>query len=105
MKGLRFANSHESCLEAWKCSRMGCSALLCVRFYDSTESRFQASKCSNMGRAVVEGGRSVDIHEFTFHTAKRVDMDSVELKGIYMLTFSNGLFRSRKFKIIAVPFC
>ena len=66
MKGLRFANTQESCFETWKCSHMDCSTLLCGRFADSQESRFQDSKRSNMGRTVLEVGRSADIHEFCF---------------------------------------
>ena len=54
MKGLRFADTQESCFEAWKSSHMGCSALLCGRFADSQESRFQASKRTNMGSALLE---------------------------------------------------
>ncbi len=66
MKGLRFANTQQSCFEAWKRSYMGCFALLCGRFDDSQESRFQASKRSNMGSAVLQRGRSADIHGFCF---------------------------------------
>ena len=60
MKGLRFADTQESCFEAWKRSHIGCSTLLCGRFDDSQESPFQASKRSNMGSAVLQGGRSAD---------------------------------------------
>ena len=70
IKELRFANSQESCFEAWKRSHMGCSAPLCGRFYDSQESRFQASKRSNMGSALLEGVCSADIHDFCFQAAK-----------------------------------
>ncbi len=45
----RFAYTRESCFEAWKCSHMSCSALLCGRFADSEKSCWQASKRSNMG--------------------------------------------------------
>ena len=48
MKGLRFADTQESCFEAWKRSHMGSSALLCGRFADSEESRFEAEKRSEM---------------------------------------------------------
>ena len=55
MKGLRFANTQETCFEAWK--------------------------RSHMGSAFLEGGRSAYIHEFCYQTAKRSDMDCVELQG------------------------
>ena len=55
MKELRFADTQDSCFEAWKSSHMCCSALLCGRFADTQESRFQASKHSNMGSAALEG--------------------------------------------------
>ena len=45
-----------------------------------------------MGSAVLQGGRSADILEFCFKAAKRADMDSVELKGIYLLIVTNGIF-------------
>ena len=80
MKGLRFADTQESCFEACKSSHMACSALLCVRFADSQESRFQSSKRLNIGSAVLEGGRSANIHEFCFQASKRADMDCVEQK-------------------------
>ena len=64
MKDLRFANTQESCFEAWKRSYMGCSALICGRFDNSQESRFQASKRSNMGSAVLQGGRSADFPNY-----------------------------------------
>ena len=62
MKGLRHADTQESCIEAWKRSHMDCAALLRGRFADSQESRFQDSKRSNMGSAVMEIVRSADIH-------------------------------------------
>ncbi len=92
MKGLRFANTLESCFEAWKSSYMRCSALLCGRFDYSQESRFQASKRSGMCSAVLQGGRSADIDEFSFPAAKSADMVSGELKRIYLLTVTNGIF-------------
>ena len=55
---------------------MACSALLCGRFADSHESFLQASKRSNIGSAVLEGGRSNDIHEFCLQGAKGKDMDA-----------------------------
>ncbi len=103
MKGLRFANTQETCFEAWKRSHKFSSALLCGRFADSQESRFQASKCSNMGSAVLEVGRSAHIHEFFFQAAKRSDMDCVELQGVYLLIVRNNIFRSRHVQTIAVP--
>ncbi len=38
MKGLRFADTQESCFEALKRSNMRCAALLCGRFVDAQES-------------------------------------------------------------------
>ena len=60
----RFADTQDSCFEAWKRSHMGYYALLCGRFAESQESRFQALKRSNMGSAVQEVGRSANIHKF-----------------------------------------
>ena len=82
MKGLRFADTQESCFEAWNRSHMSCSALLCGLFADFQESRFQSTKRSNMCSAVLEYGRSAYFHEFCFQAAKRSDMDSVEVKGV-----------------------
>ncbi len=64
MKGLRFADTQESCFEAWKTSHIGFPALLCGRFANSQETRFQASKRSNMGSAFLEVCRSADFQEF-----------------------------------------
>ena len=128
MKGLRTADTQESCFEAWKRSHMGCFALLCGRFYDSQESRYQASKRSNIGSAVLEVGRSPDTHEFCFQGAKRSNMDSVEVQGVQftncqewqfqvsrlsdncytilheddLLILKNRSFRLRNFEICAV---
>ena len=66
MKLLRFADTQESCFEAWNRSHIGCSALLFGRFADFEELRFQASKRSNMGSAVLEVGRSVNITNSVF---------------------------------------
>ena len=85
IKGLRFADTLESCFEVWKRSHMGCSALLLGQFADSQESLFQASKRSNMGSAVLEDDHSVDIHEFCFKAAERSDMDWSMCKGVYLL--------------------
>ena len=49
MKGLRFADTTESCFEAWKRSHMGRAAHLCGRFADAQESRIQAANRSKMG--------------------------------------------------------
>ena len=70
MKGLRFADTQDSCFEAWKRSHMGYYALLCGRFAESQESRFQALKRSNMGSAVLEGGRFANIHKFCLKLQK-----------------------------------
>ena len=51
MKGLRFAETQESCFEAWKRLHMGCAALLCRRFADAQESCTQAANRSKMGSA------------------------------------------------------
>ena len=69
MKGLRFADTQESCFEACNRSHMDCFALLCDRFDDSQESRFQDSKRSKMGSALLEIGLPADIHEFCFQAA------------------------------------
>ncbi len=44
MKGLRFADTQDSCFEAWRRLHMGCSAMIYRRFADSHESRFQSRK-------------------------------------------------------------
>ena len=51
-----------------------------LRFAYTEESRIQALKRSNMSSAVLEGGRSADILEFCFHAAKRADMYCVEMQ-------------------------
>ena len=48
MKFLRFADTQESCFEAWKSSEMGCADLLCGRFAFAQESRIQAANHSKM---------------------------------------------------------
>ncbi len=73
-KGLRFADTQESCFETWKRSHMGSSALIFGRFDDSQESCFQASKRS--WNIVV-----LLIFKICFQAAKRSDMESVELQG------------------------
>ena len=101
MKGLRFADTQESCFEAWKRSHWGCSALQCGRFADSQESLFRASKRSNIGSSVLEGRRSADIQKFCFQAAKRSEMDCVEIQGVYLLTCGmaySGLETFRKLK-------
>ena len=66
MRGLRYADTQDSCFEVCKRSYMGCSALLCGRYEDSQASRFQVSKRSNIGSAHLEIGHSADIHETCF---------------------------------------
>ena len=51
-----------------------------LRFADTQESCFEASKRFNMGSAVLEGGRSADIRESCFQAAKRSDMACAELQ-------------------------
>ena len=106
MKRLRFADTQESCFEAWKRSHMGCAALICGRFYDaqelrfrlriiqkwavplriffdiiySQESRFQSSKRSNMGCAALLCGRFADAQESRIQDANRSKMGSAVLK-------------------------
>ena len=48
MKGIRFADTQESCFEAWKRSRIGCASLLCGRIADAQESRIQATNRSQL---------------------------------------------------------
>ncbi len=96
MKGLRFADTQESCFEAWKSSQMGCSALLCGLFADFQESRFQSTKRSNMCSAVLEYGRSAYFHEFCFQAAKRSDMDCVELQGCRFADCQERHFQAAK---------
>ena len=105
IKGLRFADTQESCFEPWKRSHMGCSALLCCRFVDSQESRFQASKRPNIDSALLEDELSPDIHEFCVRAPQRSDMDGVELDGVYLMILRNGIFRSRNVRIIEVLYC
>ncbi len=85
IKELRFANSQESCFEAWKRSHMGCSALLCGRFYDSQESHFQASKRSNMGSAVLKVGRSADFPNYVLKQENFQIWTVSKCKGVYLL--------------------
>ena len=46
MKGLRFADTQESCFGAWNSSHMGCAALLCGRFDDAQEPRIEVANRS-----------------------------------------------------------
>ncbi len=74
---------------------MDFSSLLCGRFADSQESHFQTSKRSYIGYVVLESNRSDDIHENTFKLQK-VQMWTVSnCKCVYLMIFTNGIFRSR----------
>ena len=95
MKELRFANTQQTCFEAWKRSYMSCFALLCGRFDDAQESRFQATKLSNMGSAVLLGGRSADFPNYVFKL-KNVQIWIVsKCKRVYLL---NGIFSFETFR-------
>ena len=85
MKGLRFANTQESCFETWKRSYMGCSTLLCCRFDVSQESCFHASKRSNMGSAVLHGVRSADFPNYVFKLQNVQIWTASKCKGDYLL--------------------
>ncbi len=52
-----------------------------LRFAYTEESRIQALKRSNMSSADLEGGCSSDIHEFCFQAAKHSHIDCLELQG------------------------
>ena len=54
MKGLRFADTQESCFETWERSHMCSFALLCGRFVDAQESRFQSANRSDNVNAVIK---------------------------------------------------
>ena len=75
------------------------------RFAESQGSRLQVSKRSNMYSAGLEGGRSAHIHELCFHATERLDIDCIELQGVYLLIVRNGIFMLRNVQIRAVPSC
>ncbi len=128
MKGLRFADTQESCFEASKRSHMGCAALLCGRFddvlemdylgcekfkfgqsrqertsiADSQESRFQSSKRSVI---VLVSGPSADIQEFCFQAAKCQTLTVPNCKGVNLLIVRKGISTLRNVQISAVPSC
>ncbi len=85
MRGLRYANTQESCFEAWKSSYMNCSALQCVRFDDYQESRFQVTKRSNMGSAVLLGGRSADFPNYVFKLQNVLFCNVSNCKRVYLM--------------------
>ena len=97
-KELRFADTQESCFEAWKRSHMGCCALLCCRFDDFQETRVQASKRSNMCSAILEGGGTANINEFCFHAAKRSGMYCVEVQVGLFADSQNCIFTFETFR-------
>ena len=96
MKGLRFANTQQSCFEAWKRSYMGCFALLCGRFDDSQESRFQATKRSNMGSAVLQGGRSADFPNYVFKLQNFLICTVSKCKCVFLLIVRMAFSRSKR---------
>ncbi len=71
-----FADTRETCFEAWERSHMGYSALLYGRFAESQESRVQASKHSNMGSSP-ERWFFANIYKICFQAAKDSDMECV----------------------------
>ncbi len=93
IKGLRFADTQESCFEPWKRSHMGCSALLFGQFADSQESRFQVSKRSDMVNAVMKGLRFSDTQESCFEDCKRSHMACSALLCVDLLILRNRVFR------------
>ena len=105
MKGLRFADTQETCFEAWIRSHMGCSAFLCVRFVDSQESRIQVAKRSDMGIAVMKGLRFADFQEWYFQAAKRSNKSSTILQDVDLLMLRNRVLRLLKVHIWVVSPC
>ena len=97
MKGLIFANTQQSCFEAWKRSYMSCFALLCGRFDDSQESRFLVTKRSNMCSAVLLGGRSADFTNYVFKL-QNVHMDCVEVQEGLFADSQKCFFRFETFR-------
>ena len=77
MKGLRFADTQESCFEAWKSSHSVVLSCYVVDLLIPSNRVFRLRKVQIL---VVEGGRSVYIHEFCFQAAKLSDMECVELQ-------------------------
>ena len=63
MKGLRFADTQESCFEVWKRSYMGFSALLCGLFADCQKWHFQAAKRSDKSSNSLQEGQFDDAWE------------------------------------------
>ena len=96
-KGLLFADTQESCFEAWNRSHMGCEALLCVRFADVQELRFKlenrsdtccdevhgcpfaycqiwyilSPKCSNKRSTILQDVPFADAQDLRFQASKR----------------------------------
>ena len=60
MKGLRFADTQESCFEGWIRSHMCCEALVSSRIAEVQELCFKPEKSSDMGCAELEGGLFAD---------------------------------------------
>ena len=85
LKGLRFADTQESCFEAWKSSHLACSAHLCGRFVDSQKSHFQTLGRPYLGRGDPEGGRSADFPNYVFKLQNVLIWTVSKCKWVYLL--------------------
>ena len=102
MKGLRFANTQESCFETSKRSHMCCAALLCGRFGDIQELRFKPEKRSDMDSAELQGDLFPDCQEWYFQAAKVQIRAVPSCKWVDLLIRRNRVFRVRNVEIWAV---
>ena len=89
MKGLRFADTQESCFESWKRSYMGFAALLCGLFADAQELSIQAANRSKMGSVVL---KFADAQKSLIQVAKRSNVGCTVMKGLRFAEYSGIAF-------------
>ncbi len=104
MKGLRFADSQESCFEGWKRSHMGFFALLFGRLLISRNRVF---RLRNVQILLLLSWKMVVLLIFTNSVFK---LQNVQIwtvsncNGVYLLIVGNNILRSQNVQIIASTF-
>ena len=102
MKCLRFADTQESCFEAWKRSYLSCAALQCGRLAYAQESRNQAAKCSKMGSAATAVCNFLMLRN-RYSGCESTNMGIAIIKGLRFADSKESLFQASKLFNICSP--
>ena len=105
MKGLRYADTQVSCVEACKRSHMGCSACYMV---DLLILRNRVFWLRNFQILLVLSWEVAVLFIFTNSVFKPQNVQIWTVKNckwFYLLIVRNGIFRSRNVQIITLPLC